>query len=266
MSGEHQFAGGSWIGRDHRRVGRNSQDAWSITYDGELVIGVVADGCGSGVHSEVGSQIGVQLIAEGIRASYFAGSQRTVDWQHVQQYALSRMDILAQAMGNSYREVVKEYFLFTILGFVIDQDRVQIFAFGDGVVIVNDERIDGGKYPGDAPPYLGYRLIQNSVDVDPADLDIRILYDMGIESLESFLLATDGVDDFIAREEALLPGMNVLVGPLRQFYRQDRYFANPELISRHLKLASRDWPEKMPQPGLLSDDTTLIVGRRIQIS
>jgi hypothetical protein len=57
-----------------------------------------------------------------------------------------------------------------------------------------------------------------------------------------------------------------VVGPLDQFYRQDRYFANPELISRRLKLISRDWPMSNPQPGLLHDDTTLIVGRRTPTS
>lgn len=266
MSGEHQFAGGSWIGRDHRLTGRNNQDSWTIVEHDGLTIGVVADGCGSGAKSEVGSQVGVQILAQSIRASYFEGRHREVNWTRVQQSALSQLDVLARAMGGVYRHVIEEYFLFTLVGFVIDHTRAVFFTLGDGTVIINETAVRIGPFPGNAPPYLGYRLIQDEVAVDAAFLQLRVVADIDKTQLESFLIATDGIDDFVVREEATLPGSADVVGSLNQFYRQDRFFANPELISRRLKLVSRDWPTSNPQPGLLHDDTTLIVGRRTPTS
>lgn len=266
MTGEHQFAGGSWIGRDHRLAGRNNQDGWTIVQEDDVTIGVLADGCGSGVRSEVGSLVGVRVLAQAIRTSYFEGRHREVNWPRVQQYALSQLDVLARSMGGAYRKVIEEYFLFTLVGFVIDQNRAVFFTLGDGTVIINDESIEIGPYPDNAPPYLGYCLIQDEVDVDPALLQLQVVGSLAVEDLESFLIATDGIDDFIAREQAAVPGLSTQVGPLNQFYEEDRYFANPELISRRLKLIGRDWPVNQPQPGLLHDDTTLIVGRRAPTS
>lgn len=263
MSAKLEFAGGSTIGRDHRLVGRNNQDAWTILQDDELTIGVVADGCGSGAFSEVGSRLGIRIFAETIRDSYFDGSTREVNWPRVQQHTLSQFDMLARSMGDSYRKVIEEHFLFTLIGFVIDARQAIFFALGDGTIIINDEVIELGPFPGNAPPYLGYGLIKELVTVDPALLNVAVVATLPIDALESFLLATDGVDDFVAREEMMVPGHNEQVGPLSQFYRQDRFFVNSELVSRRLKLVSRDWPVHQPQPGLLHDDTTLIVGRRI---
>ena len=268
MSEEFQFTGGSGIGRDHRLAGRNNQDSWTILQEDGLTIGVLADGCGTGAKSEVGSQLGVQILARSIHDSYFEGKRREVSWPRVQQRTLSQMDALARSMGGHYRKVVETYFLFTLIGFVIDQDRAVFFTLGDGTVVINDQSIDLGTFAGNAPPYLGYCLIQDEYEVaiDPALLHLQVVCDIGLEDLESFLIATDGIDDFVARTDATVPGLSESVGPLDQFYRQDKYFANAELVSRRLKLIGRDWHKDHLQPGLLHDDTTLIVGRRTPTS
>ena len=261
MTRELQLAGGSWIGRDHRIAGRNNQDSWIISQDENLAICIVADGCGSGKRSEVGSQIGVQLLARAIRTAHTESATHTINWHEVQQHVLSHIDILARAMSVPYRTVIEDFFLFTVVGAVIDQQQAVFFTLGDGTIVVNENDVELRAYPDNAPPYLGYCLIQERVNVDPALLQLQAVHTIDTKNLDTFLLATDGIDDFIAREQTPLPGMPDVVGPVTQFTQEDRYFVNPELISRRLKLVSRDWPIDTPQPGLLHDDTTLIVGR-----
>ena len=59
------------------------------------------------------------------------------------------------------------------------------------------------------------------------------------------------------------------VGPLDQFWQDDRYFGNPALLERRLHLIGSDWVRfktesgtKEQLNGLLPDDTTMVVGRR----
>jgi hypothetical protein len=59
------------------------------------------------------------------------------------------------------------------------------------------------------------------------------------------------------------------VGPLSQFWTDDRYFANPDALRRRLTLINResvraDFESRrlVRTPGLLPDDTTVVVLRR----
>ncbi len=88
-------------------------------------------------------------------------------------------------------------------------------------------------------------------------------------ALRSFLLGTDGVGELLRRAEQPLPGRTELLGPLSQFWREDRYFANPHAVSRRLAVVNQerqqpDWAARrvVRQHGLLADDTTVVVGRR----
>lgn len=256
-----QLAGGSYVGRDHRDVGRNNQDSWTILEDGDLTIGIVADGCGSGTYSEVGALLGSSILAKAIRDACSRDLSSPIRWSIIQQHVLSQLDVVARSMAGSYREVVKNYFLFTLIGVILTPDRAIFFALGDGVLIINDEEQSLGQFQNNEPPYFGYNLIQEYVAIDPADLQLRVVREMSLDDLESFVIATDGIHDLIANETTLLPGLTSSVGPVAQFHQQDRYFSNPTLVSRQLKLIGRDWPVQNPVPGLLHDDTTLIVGR-----
>lgn len=55
--------GGSHIGSDHRKAGGNKQDAFATETLPGFMIGVVADGCGSGEHSETGALRSSSFIA-----------------------------------------------------------------------------------------------------------------------------------------------------------------------------------------------------------
>jgi serine/threonine protein phosphatase PrpC len=261
MTAEYQIAGGSMIGRDHRLVPKNNQDSWSIWRFDDVTIGIVADGCGSGAQSEVGAKLGVQLLGTCLRKDY--RPDQTIRWQRVQQHMLTQLDGLAQAMGDDYRKIVEAYFLFTLLGVIIDDRTATFFALGDGTIIINGQQLPIGPFAGNMPPYLGYCLLPGELAINSGSLRLEPVAEVPVGQLESFLIATDGIDDVVRNSQQLLPGMNVPVGPIEQFWQNDRYFgSNPELVSRQLKLMGRDWPLAHPHPGLLSDDTTLIVGRR----
>lgn len=256
------LAGGSVMGRDHRLVPKNNQDAWYISQDDCCSLAVVADGCGSIPHSEVGAKLGVRLLAEAIQAEVreFGGSR--IDWHWIRRRLLASLDGLARQMGGSYRRTVEEYFLFTLVGVVLAGDTATFFALGDGVVIVNGRTHRLGPFPGNAPPYIGYGLLARDYR-EPAweDMPFTIIGEWQLDNLAHFLLGSDGVTDLIDQAGENLPGLSEPVGGIEQFWEQDRYFRNPELVSRRLKLLARDWPKQNPETGLLHDDTTIIVGR-----
>lgn len=162
-------------------------------------------------------------------------------------------------MGGNYRETIESYFLFTITGVVLLPDVV-FFGLGDGVTAINGD-IWSWSFTGNAPPYLGYQLLDT--DLAPDELRIRVRHTIAPHELDSFLIGCDGVGDFqrVGNECRMLPGMAARVGPLSQFWSEDSYFTNPAAISRRLKVIARDWPLRDPEHGLLPDDTTIIVGR-----
>lgn len=261
MPEQFQLAAGSMVGRDHRLVFRNNQDAYHVaTYDG-LTIAVVADGCGSGSKSEVGAQLGVRIVAEQIARRYAA--YRSIDWARLEQSVVSQLDILASNLGGDYRRTVEEHLLFTLVGVVLTREEAVFFACGDGVVYVNGEPTILGPHPGNMPPYVAYRLLASELRINPDEVRLRPVITAPIETVNSFLIGTDGVDDIIRRADRNLPGLERPVGEISQFWSDDRYFkGNPDLVSRQLRLMGRDYPHVNPDHGLLSDDTTLIVGRR----
>ena len=87
--------------------------------------------------------------------------------------------------------------------------------------------------------------------------------------VENLLIGTDGVNDLIAAQAKCLPSKEETVGYLSQFWQDDRYFRNPDMIRRRLSLINRqtikpDWQNQRlrQQQGLLPDDTTLLVLRK----
>lgn len=260
---QFEVAAGSTVGRDHRAIPRNNQDGYAVLRRHEVSVGVVADGCGSSAYSEVGAQLGARLLAEELLVAASGTGRRPIHWQRVQQHVASQIDLLAQRMGDNYKAVIRDYFLFTLVGVVITQKTATFFALGDGTIIINGEQQTLGPFPGNEPPYLGYSLLGDEVAIDQSLVRLQPVATFSAPQLDTFLIATDGIDDFIAHEESTLPGLTKRVGAVSQFWEEDRFFRNPVAVSRQLKLAGRDYPEVHPEPGRLHDDTTLIVGRQI---
>ena len=266
-----ELAAGSVRGREHLRLGRNNQDAYAILSNEQYTVVVVCDGCGSGQHSEVGAQIGARLTIESLTIALSSQSSQGNPisshelLEQVRQDLLKQIDNLAQAMGENWLDTLKDYFLFTIVGVVITSKDILVFSLGDGVIIINGQEIDLGSFPGNAPPYLAYGLCGNI-----SNHRFRVHSLSSIEQVESILIGTDGVRELMKVAQQQLPGKQELVGSISQFWQEDRYFTNPDQIRRRLSLINRKVTKFDRQTqkfqktlGLLPDDTSLVVLRRL---
>jgi hypothetical protein len=281
LTEQFQIAAGSVTGRDHAFSHKPNQDALFRAERPDLLVGVVCDGCGDpeSPHSEVGARLGARLIG---------GSLLTVPTIHRVWLERARgamlsivRDVARCMMGMtpvSYTEdvsstiasVVRDYFLFTIVGFAITPETSYFFSIGDGTLYVNGERIPLGPFPDNAPPYAAYALLNSSLlKRDPGALWFKICKQLPTAELESFLIGSDGVGEIEQRAGELMPGGKEYLGPVSQFWMDDRYFTNPALVGRKLALANAekqhiDWERRTVQKRspLLHDDSTLICGRR----
>jgi hypothetical protein len=268
MKGLLELAAASIIGRKHLQTYQNNQDAYYSISNDSATIAIVCDGCSSGQHSEVGAKLGARLIAEAI-AHYLPSNSTSIDtafWEQVTPEVVKQLQQIAEMLAgvDSLPLIVNDYFLFTIVGAIITPLETVIFSVGDGVIALNNElKIIGEKYH-NQPPYLAYHLCGH-----PEWAAIEIEYQLPTETVESILIGTDGVKDLIGAAHKLLPGKTETVGSIAQFWQQDRYFKNPDMIRRRLCLMNQNinspnWKKQQidKQVGLLPDDTTLIVMRK----
>jgi len=274
-----QVAAGSVIGKDHVHASKNNHDAYHTLQRQDLIVAVACDGCGSGLHSEVGAKIGARLIVEAISQQYkhlqerykkvdfSKESLRTTFLEKVRLDILSQLRVLINSMGDSFTQTVNEYFLFTVVGTIIDKDATILFSLGDGLMLVNTQVTQLGPFPGNKPPYLAYGLV--STDEDVPDIRFSINHVLDTDTVESLILGTDGVCDTSNLETTLLPGKDEVFGSILQFVENDKYFKNPDMIRRRLAIANKhgqkvNWEEKKMESfsGILADDTTIVVVRR----
>jgi hypothetical protein len=164
--------------------------------------------------------------------------------------------------ATRFRRTVADHFLFTTVGVVVDHGAATTFSLGDGLVIVNGERTRLGPFAGNEPPYLGYALL----DHVPAPRTFDLGKTVPAAVLASLLIGTDGVLDLEALADRRCGHEGETVGSLRQFWEEDRFYRNPDMVRRRLFLigrgaAGKDGSIRKDGAGILPDDTTLVVLR-----
>lgn len=258
------IAGGSIAGRGHTAAGRNNQDAWAWARSEQCLAAVVCDGCSSGQHSEVGAQLGARMVADAIVRLHDPVIAIDALLESVRQEVAAQLVFLATALvgpdpTSNWRDVVTDYFLFTVVGVVVTAETAHSFALGDGLVLLDGERWQLGPFAKNEPPYLGYCLLSES-----GALDLRAgpRFELGptrpASELQHALIGTDGAIDLEqAADRVLEDDDGEPVGPLSQFWDDSRFMANRDLIRRRLSVLNRPG-----RPGLLPDDTTLVLLRR----
>ncbi|MBX7221744.1 MAG: protein phosphatase 2C domain-containing protein [Blastocatellia bacterium] len=283
MKSMFESASGTIIGFSHLQAGKNNQDAFFLISENRFTVAVACDGCSSGVHSEVGAALGARLVATQVERTLlrqFNGTgkkpiQLTVDiLERIRLDVLAEVRVLVNAMGGSFSQTVSDYFLFTVVGVVVTPALTTIFSLGDGFVSINGDVESLGPFPGNAPPYLGYGLTGSSLEeTNPDGLKFRIVRQLPTEVVKSVVIGTDGVADLLQLAEKQLPGKTEPVGPVSQFWEEDRYFENPDALRRRLaqintEFRRPDWENRRMerQAGLLQDDTTLVVLRRRELA
>ena len=276
-----QIAQGTVLGRDHYMSRLNNQDGRHVIEEPDITVAIVSDGCGDKVssqHSEVGAIYGSKITARFVHryARLALGKYGSIPlnqksfWEGARQDVLAQIRVQAMQMGDNFVEEVLKHYLFTVVGVLMYEKETAFFTLGDGVVYVNEEEIHVGPFPNNEPPYMGLALLDPGIVKIPQDLlSIKVHRIIKTSDLKSFLLATDGLDKFKEAENKPMPGKKDLVGPIRQFWADDRYFQNEFAIQRKLMLVTQDymandWDHKrvIRENGHLKDDTTIVVGRR----
>lgn len=269
-----ELASASVQGKEHVRTGRNNQDAVYVHSTDQYVIAVVADGCGSSPHSEVGAQLGVRMAAKIIAAEFGKHGLGSYPW--INHALVSQLNLIKRWLGGDPLEAIRDYLLFTLVGVIITPEWTEFFAFGDGVVTVNGELFtilppqSGDDASDNAPAYPAYQLFEPGVLQVPADeLTFRLIKRLRTDDLDSFLIGTDGVSDLVNAEGQRLPGKSEVVKSLSTLWNGDDYFCNPDNLRRYLTRVNQQSIKLdrkngglVRETGLLPDDTTLVVGRR----
>jgi len=282
-----EVAYGTIIGRDHlytgkgtrkTLVGANNQDSFRLLCGDDYIIAVVSDGCGSSPHSEVGARVGAHLVVETIYRNlekHYAGftslglDDAAQFLERVRLDVLAHLRVLANGMSSDLSRVVNDNFFFTILGVIVSWDHAVIFSLGDGYFFVNGE-MTAVSFPENTPPYIAYGITGSELtSTYPVLLYFRVLKVVPTPDILSLLIGTDGLKYLIGAEEQNIPGKQEPIGPVRQFWEDDRYFANEYMVTRKLGLINRDylnidWENRRltEEQGKLRDDTTLVVIRR----
>jgi len=267
------IAGGSVPGTDHIKPGQpvwvNNHDAFTWRTGKDFMVAVVCDGCGSGEHSEVGAKIGAEFVAKRIAARFgpemmwFYESSVPSLLSQTQEGLIKLISEIARGMGSEedLERIVENYFLFTIVGVLVSPDWTVTFSMGDGVLALNGDVHVIPPFPGNAPPYIGNYARAR----DPGRPLANFVRHQVIPTadVQSILIGSDGVGDLIEAEAMPLPGKIDLVGPLAQFWTDDKFIQNPDMIRRRLAVVNREWVDgRHIRKGLLRDDTTLVVIRR----
>lgn len=231
----------SRLGAEHRRLGRNNQDAQVVRRAGARVVAVVADGCSMGAYSEVGAHLGTAWLAEQLVTS-------AADWSTAEG-AAQAVEQLGEALDGALRcwlsglgpapEVAERYFLFGYLAAVLDGPQLSVFGLGDGVwsVASNTSVLEAG--PRNAPPYPAYRVLPAEV-LEPG-------FARAVPTLHHAAPLLPGQYAFVGTD-----GVVPLLAELPTWLDEAVTWRNPHALARRLAVHERR----------LLDDTTVVALRR----
>lgn len=257
-----QMAAASIPGTRHTMPGspfwKNNQDGYATMSSSEYSIGVVCDGCSGGAHSEIGAVIASQILVR--RISWYAelGVRPSgIPWRLIKTYLTERLRDLVWEFPAA-DGLMADYFLFTIIGFIITPQEVCIFHVGDGVFAINDTVVEIGPFADNSPPYLMYAITGSSVtDGHPELLDFQICIHSSA-LVDTVLVGSDGVEDLIAFEskESGPEGRGL------ERLLDTRMLEHPDRLRRHLAIINKERVvDGRITTGPLRDDTTLIIAR-----
>lgn len=227
---------GSIQGFTHRQLEYNNQDFVLVSENDNYNIGLIADGCGSGSNSEVGAQLGLKFLLRII------SEQASSDWkvnlkENIQKYSSQ----IAEIHSSNPRDFTKNFLLYTIIGFVEENNKITIFSFGDGVIIIDDKvKVINQN---NRPKYINNELIGNEGG--------KFTYEEVILDEQTILIGSDGVEDLI---EAINKGLVDEYTDLHAFIRDEKNFSDPIHIPKFL--------QKYARSGILKDDCTLIIVKK----
>lgn len=260
-------------GHYHLYKGTNCQDAMGfyavdlsslrnaqLTTTPDFLCGVVSDGCGEGEHSEVGSQMLVAFVLSEIRR---IRSRQVTSLQDIAKqlfHSVVRyidLNLHLSCPTETPAEIaayVRDYWLATLLGFLICGDEGLIFYAGDGefalgdVVTVIDQQ--------NTPHYLAYACLRAPQEVGvSADFIPREFMTVPFDAskVKSVRISSDG---FSTKNEA------------RYALAVDRERSLPIFLAGHERghrgdFGLKKWMNSRSDRGYFEDDCAIVVAERL---
>lgn len=166
MKTHFSLRSGQIIGRGHLISGKNRQDAISSgdfeTKSGKRVIyAVICDGCSQGKSSEMGASLAANFLGRQIeklsKANISIDKIPAILHKRVLGFLKNLLGKISFGDEVARNNFILENMLFTVLGFILIESEIAIFAQGDGVFIVNDEITVRDE--GNIPHYVAYNLM-----------------------------------------------------------------------------------------------------------
>lgn len=235
-----QNAWTSVIGYTHHSLYYNNQDACAFYQDRDLIIGVVADGCGSCGSSEVGARLGVDFTINFCRKT--CGS-KPFDGGAFHDAAI---DYLQGIVNNQHTrekiEFIDEHLLFTLVGFVATPETTTVFHSGDGFYMINGEEtmLDENN----RPAYLGKELYGYKAAIKTKSLPTA--------DVNQLLVATDGIR-YLRNALAQHPVQEL--NNLQDLFSRNDFFEHPAALPKFITALTIE-------DQLLRDDTSMVLLKR----
>lgn len=271
---------GSVPGTSHIARLINNQDAIKWYQDEKVLIAIVSDGCSASNekntphYNEIGSHIIANICVKTIRSyiNHYGIKSLNWDtiWDRITSDVLSQMKQIISTIDDDFGMIARTYFQTTVLGYIITPDTTIVFGCGDGVYGINgDIHIITPPNSENYPPYLIYSLINSSVyDFNDPAIRLHEITRLPTEKVQTIFVGTDGVSELLDAATKQIPGQETLVGSIDQLWINPLYQKNPFWLQTRLALYNttkikRDENQNMKTfPGLLSDDTSLILSVR----
>lgn len=231
----------SVIGSSHYKLFYNNQDSYHFYQDKYSIIGVVADGCGSGSNSEVGARLGVDFVVNFCK-KYFRSNPFDVDLLKNALVEYLR-NIVKNQQTIEGADFIENYLYFTLFGFMIQPHQTFIFHSGDGFYLLNDKEVVVEQ--NNSPHYIAKNLISGETYIETECIETS--------KLQRLLVATDGL---MHLNDKFLRGENVEgMRKTTDFFDNDDHFDDVVSLPKFLTNLSVN-------KNILKDDTTLIMVKK----
>jgi serine/threonine protein phosphatase PrpC len=231
-------ASASIIGNSHHKRYSNNQDSYNFYQDDSLIIGVIADGCGAGLNSEVGARLVTDFVIHFCKKNF---RYKAFDIDLLKTAVLEYLRNIVKIQNtNEELEFIENYLFFTLFGFIIQPPDTFIFHSGDGMYILNDYEVIVEQ--NNRPNYIAKSIVSGNFDLKTKHIKTN--------KLNRILIATDGLtqltDTFLKGQK--IEGMQKIADFFDNENHFDDIFSLPKLIT-NLSITK----------SILKDDTTIIM-------
>jgi hypothetical protein len=218
-------------GSIHYNNFKNNKENLILEKKEDYIIGIITSGADTGSNNEACAQLCSGIAKENIVKMVEKGK----DWKVIQdEIHLFFQELFKDenfSVGQKVeKDFIKNYCLFTLMGFVIHKDELTVFHTGDGLIQINDELI------------VDQNTNSNYLFIDDYSKQKHLVYQsILLSSLKNLIIATRGIYGLMNRS-------SILSYLFQKVYHED--FQLKEYLTEEM------------QKGNLMDDTSLIMLKR----